>query len=278
MSESDPTSRSGLKLETVLWGFIVLSLTPGVMRLAEAWGSASYLSYGVVIGPLSLYLAWSMRPAIRRQPQRRDLRAAALFALAFGAYLTSYVAASTFGIGAASVATVASATWMLHGFDRLKVVAFPLLLALFAIPPPDQFIALLTSGLQLFVTDAAIELLHFFDLPVARDGNVLLIPNGQLFVAEACSGIASIFALLPAALALAYFTQLGAVRGGALVASVVPIALLWNLARVVLTGVGSLEYGQEVVVGALHEPAGLVTFSLGCVTLLGVGRVLSRGR
>jgi exosortase/archaeosortase family protein len=61
-----------------------------------------------------------------------------------------------------------------------------------------------------------------------------------------------------------------------LIASALPIALFWNVVRVVATVVGSFAFGAELVVGPLHEAAGLGTFTLGCVTLLAVDAGLRR--
>jgi hypothetical protein len=52
--------------------------------------------------------------------------------------------------------------------------------------------------------------------------------------------------------------------------------MFWNLVRVLVTVVGSLWYGSENVAGPLHEPTGLLTFSLGCATLIGLDVLLAR--
>ena len=73
----------------------------------------------------------------------------------------------------------------------------------FVVPPPEGAIGPLTNGLRLMITEFGVQLLHLFELPVAREGNLILLPKETLFVAEACSGIGSIFTLTPVAACLA---------------------------------------------------------------------------
>ena len=86
--------------------------------------------------------------------------------------------------------------------------------------------------------------LHALGVPVLRDGNVMRLPGGEsLFVAEACSGITSLSSLIPVGVLLARFTQTGAWRRVALVAFVVPAALLGNMIRVIATVLAADAYG-----------------------------------
>jgi len=170
----------------------------------------------------------------------------------------------------AMVLGLGATVWLLMGLRWVRELAFPLGYLIFLVPPPQALLGPLTSGLRLFVTSAALALLHAFELPVTREGNQIVLPEDTLFVAEACSGIASVLTLVPAAVLLAYFTQRSWAGRILLVASVVPIAMFWNFARVVGTVLGSLEWGAERVAGPAHEMAGLITFTLGCLTLLGV--------
>ena len=87
------------------------------------------------------------------------------------------------------------------------------------------------TRLQTFASACAVAVLHALDVPVMREGNVMLLPGGaSLFVAEACSGITSLLSLMPVGVLLARFTQ-AADAGGAplLVLSVVPAALFGNM-------------------------------------------------
>jgi exosortase/archaeosortase family protein len=94
-------------------------------------------------------------------------------------------------------------------------------------------------------------------------------------VEEACSGITSIVALTPLAVMLAYYTQRTPWRRLALVAAVAPAAMGANLLRVVFTVIVAQSLGAERATNsALHEAAGLLTFVLACLALIGLGALL----
>jgi exosortase len=105
---------------------------------------------------------------------------------------------------------------------------------------------------------------------------VLQLASGEsLFVAEACSGITSIVTLLPLAVFLAYFTERSLGRRLVLVAAVFPLAMFGNLLRVIGTVIASGYVGVERATGGLvHDSAGLLTYVIGCLALLGVGALM----
>jgi exosortase len=113
---------------------------------------------------------------------------------------------------------------------------------------------------------------------VVRSGNVIELPAGDsLFVAEACSGITSLVTLTPLAIVLAYFTENTLARRLTIVFAVVPAAMLGNLLRVIVTVLAAERYGAEAATGNwLHESAGLFTFVLACLALIGLGALMRR--
>jgi len=258
--------------DVVVVGLALAGLLPVAANLAAAWGATDYMSYGGVVAPVSLWIAWTRRRALRRLPAERQLLAAPLLLVALGLGRVPVL----FLQGVGLVLAVWACVWLLRGSAWVKKLLFPLSYLAFVIPPPDTLIASLTFNLRLLVTELGLAILHVFELPVAREGSVIILPTETLFVAEACSGISSVFSMLPASVLLGYFTQHGWRGRLALVASVVPIAMFWNLVRVLVTVVGSLWYGSENVAGPLHEPTGLLTFSLGCATLIGFDVLLAR--
>jgi exosortase len=128
----------------------------------------------------------------------------------------------------------------------------------------------------LLVSSTAVDLLGWFGSLVVRSGNVIELPAGDsLFVAEACSGITSLVTLTPLAIVLAYFTENKLARRLTIVFAVVPAAMLANLLRVIVTVLAAERYGAEATTGSwLHELAGLFTFTLACLALIGLGPLM----
>jgi exosortase len=144
------------------------------------------------------------------------------------------------------------------------------------VPVPPTWIAPLIVKLQLFVSDASVRLLRAAGVAVAREGNVLVLPEGgSLFVAEACSGVTSVITLAPLGVLLAYLTLRRPALRLALVAAVIPLAMAGNLARVVATVLAALRVGtQQATEGPPHQALGLLTYAVAVGLMLGAGAAL----
>ena len=97
-------------------------------------------------------------------------------------------------------------------------------------------------------------------IPVLREGNVLVLPNAKLQVAEACSGIRSLTALVTLALLVARFSERRWLPRLLIIASAVPIAVLVNGLRVAASSIAAYWYGTAAVEGFVHELLGWVMF------------------
>ena len=86
--------------------------------------------------------------------------------------------------------------------------------------------------------------------------------------------LTSIVTLLPLGVVVAYLLSHGVWRRLVIVASVVPIAVVGNVARVVITVALVASRGIGYAEGMLHESFGVVTFAVGTLVLLLLARVL----
>ncbi|MEZ4216814.1 MAG: exosortase/archaeosortase family protein [Myxococcota bacterium] len=257
---------------------LLAAFAPAWPELAAAWRANEWSTHGFLVPFVSLWAAAGIAGARRSLALRPDARGLAPLALAVVAYAAGLGAGWPALVGLALVAAVASLVWLRCGAAWVRALAFPLGFLAFAIPLPDAWVAPVIVRLQLLVSHVGVEIARALGLAVYRDGNVIELPGGDaLFVAEACSGITSVVTLIPIAVVLAYFTDRSPRRRVALVASVVPLALLGNLVRVVGTIVAATRVGSRAATeGSWHEAAGVLTYVLGCLALLAVGAVLRR--
>ncbi|MCV4655922.1 archaeosortase/exosortase family protein, partial [Escherichia coli] len=77
----------------------------------------------------------------------------------------------------------------------VRVLAFPLLFLVFMVPLPQMVIDSVTASLKQAVSAIDEDLLYFIGYPIARSGVVLMVGQYQLLVADACSGLNSMFSL-----------------------------------------------------------------------------------
>jgi exosortase len=150
-------------------------------------------------------------------------------------------------------------------------LAFPVFFLLLAIPPPRFVFIQIAFPLQVFASEVAEQVLFWGGVPALREGNVIHLPQTQLEVAEACSGLRSLQALVTTGVVFAVFFGRGWLQRVVIVAASVPIAILVNALRVTGTGYLAYHQGLEVATGYYHLLEGFAMFGLACVVLALVG-------
>jgi exosortase len=197
-------------------------------------------------------------------------------------------------VGWASLQLLLVATiWFLLGWRTVLFFAFPLLFIVFAWPVPflDNYIAF---PLRLIMAHAAVFVLDLVGIDVVRNGTGILsapdplmgIPAGQKFavdVADPCSGIRSLFALMMVSALYAQFTLKDWWQKILLFAFSAPLAILGNLARILMLTIGTIVFGAEFAIGknALTDPswfhmiAGYLVFLVALGGMVGLGALLT---
>ncbi len=105
------------------------------------------------------------------------------------------------------VGAVVGSLLFLFGWQRLRTLMFPLAFLLLMIPIPAIIFNQIAFPLQLLASRFGETAMGMANVPVLREGNVLILANTTLEVAEACSGIRSLVSLLTLAIVLGYFAD-----------------------------------------------------------------------
>ena len=250
--------------------FALLFAQPFV-GLVKDWWELPEAGHGLLLAPVSIWLAW--RAGIRQgaTPNRGLGIALLLFAVAIRC--AAGLAAELFTMRASIVMALAGLTIYHYGFRQLVHWWLPFTLASLSIPLPELITQALALPLQFRASRMGAWLLHLRSVPVVLSGNVIRLPGHELFVTEACSGLRSLTALLSVAVlmsALALDTFVGRTF---LVLSAIPIAIVINGVRVFLTGFLVYFVSPELGTGFMHVTEGWLLFlvsmaTLGCVAML----------
>ncbi len=163
----------------------------------------------------------------------------------------------------------------LRGTATLRALAYPLLLLPLMIPLPGFIYDRLTLPLQLLASLLAENFLTVLGFSVLREGNILHMPTQTLDVAEACSGLRSLYALTFLTLTYAYFFAGRAWRRWLLVAAIIPVAIVANAGRVTATAIMG-TYNPALTVGFYHELLGWTVFVFAFILLYCFNAVLKR--
>jgi exosortase len=253
-------SRSWVVWFTILLSLLVL-LYASVLRLlvAQWWTDPNY-GHGFFVPLFSGYILWHQRERWTKseiEPSNFGLlvmlgAVALLFIGSLGAELFT----SRFSL----LVLIAGIILFLAGWKMLRAVAFPLAFLIFMIPIPVIIYNQITFPLQLIASRLATVWLEVVGVPVLRDGNVLVLSNFSLEVAEACSGIRSLMSLIALAVAYGHLAEPRRWVRYALVVLMVPSAIVTNAMRIMGAGVLAHKFGPQAAEGFLHQFSGWVVF------------------
>jgi exosortase/archaeosortase family protein len=84
--------------------------------------------------------------------------------------------------------------------------------------------------------------------------------------------------MLATAAAFGYFLRCGLIRSLILFVLAFPLSVVFNIIRVVATGLMVAWFGPHFAQGTRHELTGAIVFFFGVVTLVAIGWLLARGR
>ena len=277
MTDKKEWLRAGLlaaALVGLLWGFqaLLFNHAPGVFNAKE-----EDMSYAWYVPLFSLYVLWTERAKVRAslgRPGWGGLVCALPFVLL--GFLGARGLQVRFEI-VAFVGLIIAIPWAFYGRRTARAVLFPALFLLFCIPL-NTFLDVVTVHLRLFATSVASAALHGFGADVVRTGTMLAAADGSfaIDVAEPCSGLRSIFALMALTAGYAYFNQPTWLRRALLFACSVPLAILGNVTRILtICLVGSFA-SPDFATGFYHDYSGYVVFIVAIALMVAAGEVLTR--
>ena len=176
----------------------------------------------------------------------------------------SYVFSPLMG-AIAFVAFGAALLWSSFDGNGKRLIGLALPLAM-VVHLPLGLDHLLIVKLQQVTTKITAVLLDRFSVPHMTTGNVIGLVNRELFVAEACSGIQSVFTLLFIASFLVAYRKYPLWFAPPLWLAALVMAVLGNSLRVTIVALASVWMEKDWTAGVSHELVGYA--SLGIATLL----------
>ena len=218
------------------------------------------MGHGPIILAVLLWLFWGVRAAVLNAPVE-PLRW--LGWPLFGLGLLSYVFGRVFNISSVEFAShlfiVAGLLLLLRGAEALRAAWFPVLYLIFLAPLPGTFVDAITAPLKSWISVIVVDLLYYAGYPIARAGVMITIGQYQLLVADACSGLNSMFSLSALGTLFMYIMGRKSLAHNAIMlAAILPIAFAANIIRVTTLVLVTYHLGDEVGQGFLHGAAGMV--------------------
>jgi exosortase A len=229
----------------------------------------SYYSHGFLIPFVSGYLIWLKREELETVQVRTSWFGFALVIFAVLVHLFG-TAVYIFSVSGFSIWVLLVGSYLfVSGWERTKIISFPLLYLLFMFPAPLALITMISFPLKMIVANYSVKLVQFTGIPIFQEGFNIIIPQGALLVGNPCSGLRSLIAFLALGSLFAYMSDLSTTRKWVLFFLSVPIALFSNLVRVPILIIWSYKFGLAAAAPdtLVHTGSGVIVFVIGIILL-----------
>ena len=236
------------------------------MFLPVYWAAANSIwksddnAHGALILVVLLWLFWRIRDEVVAAPQApARFAGTVLFAIGLSIYFVGRAADVLMLAIASQPFIVAGVLLLLRGGAALRLAWFPVVYFIFMIPLPGTLVDQITGPLKQWISVIVVELLYRVGYPISRNGIVLDIGQYQMLVADACSGLHSMYSLSALGTLFMYLMRRRSVLHNAIMlASILPIAFAANIVRVIALVLITYHLGDEAGQGFLHGAAGMV--------------------
>src|ERR1051326_3534328 len=256
MDEPRP-SRAGL------WnaGLFALGYTPLlIVFFINLWARPHYQFFPLALGG-ALLLAWARSSDVQRPLESGRRRVwGTLLMLSFFLLAAAAVLWSPWLGSLAAIIGLAGLIWAAGGRQFFKAMLPALVLAVAIIPPPLSLDTRFGEELRLRAVNWSSQMLDLLGVTHSRSGNIIELPNQQLLVEEACSGINSVLVTMACCLFYMLWRRRSLIHIVGCLLATVSFVLLGNVVRITLGAWLKFSHGIEILSGWPHQVVGIILF------------------
>jgi exosortase len=268
--------RAAVPLAVMVVTFVLV--LPVITHALQIWSDNDDMRFGYLLAPTAALLVWRSWPSLRR-PSGPDATAhptasLVLVIVAVGLYVVCERLAARSPAAIAAGILIWAEVWYLWGRSRAFLMAFPIGLIAYGLALQPTLVSPLGFSLQQLTAVSAASVGHLIGLSIVREGLVLRGDAFAFIVAEACSGMNSLLALMSLAAVWVYLVRGTIGARAAVIASVLPLTIAANTTRVVTVMVIANEFGEDAALGFFHGASSLILFGLALAGMLMISRVV----
>jgi len=238
-------------INTRLWALtatllaLCLAYTPNFSYLSSTWSDNVNYSHGWLVIPIALVIAWQRLSGSKPETVSIAITTSWLGWCSLGIVLAARAFAYERNWQWIETATMLPAivclVWTFGGWPLLRRVWPATAFLVFMFPLPSLVNEMIALPLQQIAATGSCFLLQFSGLRAIQEGNTINLTTShevkeRLDVALACNGLSMLMTLAATMTATIVLIPLPKWKRIVLLISVVPIALLTNMARIVTTG------------------------------------------
>lgn len=249
-----------------LIAFVLFYAQTYAVLMRDTW-STDDQGHGPMIIAAAAFLMWQRRSSVFSDTARpAPMAGSVMLSLALMAYVVGHSQGLIELEALSQIPVLIAGLLLIHGWSAVRKLWFPLAFLLFSMPLPGALTQMITMPLKLAVSTVAEQVLYWMGYPIGRVGVMLTVGPYQLLVADACSGLNSLFTL--EALGLLYMNVMNysnRARNLLLATMIIPISFFSNVTRVMTLVLLTYYFGDEVGQGFAHNFSGMVLFAVALV-------------
>jgi exosortase len=273
---TSPTRRYLVVSTAVLLATVVWAFWPDLGDCALKWQTDPQYSHGYLVPAFAAFILW----------QRRARLKGAAFAPSWWGVPVLLAGGALHLLGAwfflawpeqvSLLPVLAGITLALGGRPAWRWAWPAIAFLFFMVPLPGGAFEILSMPLQRVGTVASTYVLQTLGLPALAEGNIIVLSENVLEVAQACNGLHMMVVFVALSTGVAMLIRRTMVERILIVVSAFPIAVIANIARITITGVLYEMVNNERAKHLFHDYVGWLMMVIGLILLWVELFVLSR--
>jgi len=251
-----------------LYGLLLLGIYYSAFTwlVTHDWEKEAY-SYCWLIPPVVFFLIWLKRDELAAKPSDPSWVGLVPIGLGIAFFWLGELGGEYFAMYVSSWLILVGLCLLHLGWQKLKLIGFPLFFILTMFPVPDFLNTRIMFQLRMISSKLGVAMIQAYGLPVARNGNIIDLGFTKLQVVDACSGLHSLISLIVLCLLIVYFFKDHIWKRAVLLLSSIPLAIITNSMRIAMTAILYKYFGAGVAEGFFHQFSGLLIFAI-CIPVL----------
>ena len=253
-----PVWRTAIARLAVVWVALFAVFASDWAAMAGQWWDISTYNHMILIPLIEGWLVWQRRDQLAKLEPCGWWPGLLLFAGAGFLWVLGAFSGLDLARQAGVVAMLGASVPLLLGVRVTAALLFPLCYLAFLVPFGEE----LVKPLQMITAHITIGLTHFSGIPAVIDGVFIDTPAGLFEVAEACSGVKFLIAMIAFGVLAANVCFIDWRRRIALIAACLVVPVLANGVRAWATIYAAQIVGVEKAAGFDHIVYGWIFFAL----------------
>jgi exosortase len=245
-----------------LGGLLLACYWLTLREVAHRWGTDPQYSHGYLVPLFAVVLLWLRRHRLAKATWQTSWWGVLLLAVGAGLHVGGAYFYYEWLDALSLLPSLAGVCLLFGGWQALRWAWPGVVFLAFMLPLPYQVETALSQPLQRLATLSSTYILVMLGFPAIAEGNTIILDDHRIGVVEACSGLSMLVTFFALSTAMTLVIRRRFLERLIILASAVPIGLVANVVRIVVTAILIQTVGGEEASAFFHDGAGWVMMPL----------------